>query len=79
MFRLKDKFAYSEPLDERERPRLAQAKVDLFHLLISFNPGILTNLEVDIGYLLAKDPDIQQRLEGGLEKKGCFPRKQEEE
>ena len=72
MFRLKDKYAYSEPLEDRNK--LIEAKIELFHVLISFNPGLLTDLEVDIGYLLVKDPDIQARLEGGLEKKGCFPR-----
>ena len=73
MFRLKDKYAYSEPIEDRNK--LIEAKISLFHVLISFNPGFLTDLEVNIGYLLVKDPDIQARLEGGLEKKGCFPRK----
>ena len=70
MFRLKDKYAYSEPLEDRNK--LVEAKINLFHILISFNPGLLTALEVNIGLLLGKDPDIQWRLEGGLEKKGCF-------
>ena len=77
MYRFGDKFAYREAVEDRKA--LTNAKIDLFHALISINPNLLTEREVDVGLLLLKDPDIQRRLEGGPEKQRCFPRKEKGE
>jgi hypothetical protein len=50
------------PMEDRNK--LVKDKVNLFHTLISFKHELLTDLEVDIGYRLAEDQDIQRCLEG---------------
>ena len=47
---------------EEDRRKIIEAKRNLYHIIVSFNPALLTNLEVNIGFLLAKDDDIQDIL-----------------
>lgn len=45
-----------------EKSKLTQAKINLYHALLEKIPEDLTNREVDLGFILSGDPDIQNVL-----------------
>jgi hypothetical protein len=49
-----------------ERATIAEAKRRLYHALLCVPPESWTENEIDLGFSLVKDPDIQQVLERAL-------------
>ena len=45
-----------------KKSKLTQAKIKLYHALLEKIPEDLTNGEVDLGFILSADPDIQNIL-----------------
>jgi hypothetical protein len=48
---------------------LAQTKIDLYSALLHKEVNDLTESEIDLMYLLSKEPEIQERLDTHFKKK----------
>lgn len=46
-----------------DKQELIKAKIAAYAAWLAVDKGLLTDAEVEIGYMLSKDPDIQASLE----------------
>ena len=60
---------------QMDRTKLRYAKLDLYHQLLSMPDGEWTESDLDIGFALAKDTDIQAHLQQQLDReRAMWPR-----
>ena len=45
-------------------PKLIKSKSDLYHILLDINTDAIRDCDVELMYLLAQDPDIQELMRG---------------
>lgn len=51
-----------------QRIKLAQAKVQLYHEILCMDPNTMRDCDIELGFVLAKDPDIQRILESATKR-----------
>lgn len=48
--------------------KLVQAKAQLYHEILCLDPNTMRDCDVELGFVLAKDPDIQRILESATKR-----------